>query len=64
MNGRTAKLLRKVAREMGNTTPRHIRSLKRWWYSLNRHERTKERKNLKAFIEDKSLSKNTPELQE
>lgn len=51
MNGKTAKLLRKVAKERGNRSPRFIRSLKRKWYALNRHERAEKRKEYQQEIQ-------------
>lgn len=50
MNGRTATLIRKVVSARGSRHPRYIRSLKRTWYSLNRHERTEKRKEWKEEV--------------
>lgn len=50
MNGKTAKLIRKVAKKRGTRKPKEIKALKRDWYSLNRHERTKRRKEYQQEI--------------
>lgn len=50
MNGKTAKLLRKVANHRGKNNRQYRSKLKRMWYSLNRHERAEKRKELKAEI--------------
>jgi hypothetical protein len=48
MNQRTAKLLKKSATGEGKTPG----EIKRWWLSLNWHERTAERKRLRTRLEE------------
>lgn len=50
MNGKTAKLIRRVAKKMGMNAPRHIRHMKRMWYACNKHERAIVRKELEEMI--------------
>jgi hypothetical protein len=51
MNGRTSKLLRKVADKRGmGKSKRYSRWLKRQWYSLTTQQRTKTRTMLQNFI--------------
>lgn len=50
MNGKTSKLIKKIASERGNTTPKHIRALKRDWYQLTTAQRTQRRKDYQNEI--------------
>ena len=46
MNERTTKLLKKWA----SVTKKESRELTRWWLSLNKFQRTAERKKMKAEL--------------
>jgi hypothetical protein len=47
MNQRTVRLLNAYARLTGQT----VRQVRRWWYSLNWHERTRERQRLERELQ-------------
>jgi len=51
MNGKTAKLIKKVAKARGIMHRRYINSLKQEWYNLNRHERAERHKEWQEEVE-------------
>lgn len=54
MNGRTARLLKQVARKRRRAGDTEVteRRVKRWWLSLRRDERARARKGLLAEISE------------
>ena len=52
MNGKTAKLLRKYNSIVLDGVRKDYQSMKKWWYNMNRHERTKARKELQEAIKN------------
>lgn len=53
MNGKTAKLLRKLAAKRNKRSPRYMKALKRAWRKLNRHDRAIARKKIKTEVSGK-----------
>jgi len=48
MNEKTAKLLKKFA----SATSQNEREVKRWWHTLNQHERASERKKMQDRLSE------------